>query len=124
MQRPLCKSRYGISFIYSPQGHFAYYSPMGERASTTRMRLAGQICCTCKVSLPAESNQKPGERYCARCAPRHRVLMQFMLAKGGWSVSFLEEDCRTSLPRHFVFQSELKILDTASVRGTYRLSDG
>ena len=70
---------------------------MGERASTTRMRLAGQICCACKVSLPAEPNQKPGERYCARCAPRHRVLMQFMLAKDGWSVSFLEEDCKTSI---------------------------
>ena len=39
--------------------------------------------------------------------------MQFMLAKAGWSVSFLEEDCKTSLPRHFVFQSELKILDLA-----------
>jgi hypothetical protein len=35
--------------------------------------------------------------------------MNFMLAKDGWAVSFLEEDCRTSLPRHFVFQSELKI---------------
>jgi hypothetical protein len=41
------------------------------------------------------------------------VLMNFMLAKDGWSVSFLEEDCRTSLPRHLVFQSELKILDLA-----------
>jgi hypothetical protein len=39
--------------------------------------------------------------------------MQFMLAKTGWSVSFLEEDCKTSLPRHLVFQSELKILDLA-----------
>ena len=28
-------------------------------------------------------------------------------------MSFLEEDCKTSLPRHFVFQSELKILDLA-----------
>ena len=37
--------------------------------------------------------------------------MNFMLAKGGWSVSFLEEDCKTVLPRHLVFQSELKILD-------------
>jgi hypothetical protein len=86
----------------------------GEHASTTRMRLAGQICCACKLSLPAEPNQKPGERYCARCEPpRHRVLMQFMMAKGGWSVSFLEEDCKTSLPRRFTFQSELKILDLA-----------
>src|ERR1035441_1491621 len=58
--------------------------------------LSCQICCACKVSLPPEPNQKPGERYCARCAPRHRVLMQFMLAKDGWTVSFLEGDCKTS----------------------------
>jgi hypothetical protein len=85
----------------------------GERTSTTRMCMTGMICCACKVSLPADPNQKPGECYCARCAPRRRVLMNFMLAKGGWSVSFLEEDCKTSLPRHFVFQDELKILDLA-----------
>jgi hypothetical protein len=48
-----------------------------------------------------------------RCAPRHKVLMQFMLAKDGWTVSFLEEDCKTSLPLVFVFQNELKILDMA-----------
>jgi hypothetical protein len=65
------------------------------------------------VSLPPEPNQRPGERYCARCAPHHKVLMQFMLAKDGWTVSFLEEDCKTSLARHFIFQSELKILDLA-----------
>jgi hypothetical protein len=39
--------------------------------------------------------------------------MNFMLAKERWSVSFLEEDCRTSLTRHFVFKSHLKILDLA-----------
>jgi len=43
--------------------------------------------------------------------------MNFILAKGGWSVSFLEEDCKTVLPRHFVFQSELKILDLAQHGG-------
>ncbi len=31
--------------------------------------------------------------------------------KAGWSVPFLEEDCKTGLPRHSVFQSELKILN-------------
>ena len=77
------------------------------------MRLSGQICCACKVSLSPEPNQRPGGRYCARCAPCHKVLMQFMLAKDGWTVSFLEEDCKTSLRRHFIFQSELKILDLA-----------
>ena len=39
--------------------------------------------------------------------------MQFMLAKEGWRVSFLEEDCKTSLPRKFIFQNEVKILDLA-----------
>jgi hypothetical protein len=39
--------------------------------------------------------------------------MQFILAKDGWTVSFLEEDCKTFLPRHFIFQGELKILDLA-----------
>jgi hypothetical protein len=43
--------------------------------------------------------------------------MQFMLAKGGWAISFLEEDCKTSLPRRFTFQSELKILDLAKHGG-------
>ncbi len=39
--------------------------------------------------------------------------MQFMQAKPGWAVSFLEDDCKTALPRKFVFQSELKLLDLA-----------
>ena len=39
--------------------------------------------------------------------------MNFMLAKGGWRVSFLEEDCKTVLRRHLVFQDEAKILDMA-----------
>jgi hypothetical protein len=43
--------------------------------------------------------------------------MQFMLAKDGWSVSFLKDDYKTSFPRHFAFQSELKILDLAKHGG-------
>jgi hypothetical protein len=39
--------------------------------------------------------------------------MQFILAKGGWSVSFLEPDLKTSLPRRFTFQNDVKILDLA-----------
>src|ERR1035437_7149850 len=93
---------------------FAYYSPIGgERASTARMRLSGQICCACKMPLHPEPNQKPGEWYCKRCAPRLRVYMHFMLAKEGWSITFLEEDLKTSLPRRFVFQNDVKILDLA-----------
>src|ERR1700676_5507252 len=57
----------------------------GERASTTRMRLAGKICCNCKTSLPP--SHTPGEHFCTRCAasrtPRRRVYMSFM-HRGGW----------------------------------------
>lgn len=80
---------------------FAYASGMGgERASTTRRRRAGKICCNCESILPA--SDRPGERYCARCeaerAPRRRVYMNFML-RDGWRSSFLEEDLKTPLPR-------------------------
>jgi hypothetical protein len=36
-----------------------------------------------------------------------------MLVNDGWWVSFLEEDCKTSLPRRFTFQSDVKILNLA-----------
>lgn len=85
----------------------------GERASTTRQRLSGRICCACKVPLDPQPNQVPGERYCERCAPRHKVYMHFQMAKGGWSVTFLEPDLKTPLPRRFTFQGEVKILDLA-----------
>src|ERR1035437_962098 len=91
----------------------------GERASTTRMRLAGQICCACKVSLPPEPNQKPGERYCARCAPRRRVYMSFM-HRDGWYCQFLEEDLKTSLPRKLTFATSAKILELAEHAGALR----
>jgi hypothetical protein len=39
--------------------------------------------------------------------------LHFMSAKGGWHVSFLEQDLKTSLPRRFVFQDEVKILNLA-----------
>ena len=39
--------------------------------------------------------------------------MQFMLYKGSWRVSLLEVDCRTPLPRDFVFKDDLKIMDIA-----------
>lgn len=41
---------------------------------------------------------------------QHRVLMSFMLNKG-WRCQFLEEDCRTSLPRTLTFATPDKILE-------------
>jgi hypothetical protein len=37
--------------------------------------------------------------------------MQFSSAKEGWLVTFVEENLNTSLPRRFVFQNDVKILD-------------
>ena len=39
--------------------------------------------------------------------------MQFLIAKGGWYVTFLEPDLKTSLPQRFMFQSYVEILDLA-----------
>ncbi len=56
---------------------FAYHSPMGtERASTTRQRETGVICCRCHAILPPVYR----ERYCKACEPRHRVYMHFQNA--------------------------------------------
>ena len=39
----------------------------------------------------------------------HRVLMNFMAGRNGWRISFLEEDCRTSLPVKLTFATPDKI---------------
>jgi hypothetical protein len=66
----------------------------GERGSTARMRLAGKICCMCKVFLP-DYGWQGGERYCNKCLPRgtYRVYMSFFVrgsqANGNeWVVQF------------------------------------
>lgn len=41
---------------------------------------------------------------------QHRVLMQFM-RRSGWQVTFLEEDCRTALPRKLTFATTEKIFE-------------
>src|SRR5438105_8284620 len=99
---------------------FAYYSPMGgERQSTSRMRLAGEICCACKVRLPADPNHKHGERYCDRCAPKRKVYLYFMHSRG-WQCQFLEADLKTSLPRKLTFASPDKILQLAEHAGALK----
>lgn len=40
----------------------------------------------------------------------HRVLMNYML-RDGWQISFLEADCKTSLPHRLVFRDPGKILE-------------
>jgi hypothetical protein len=50
----------------------------GERASTTRMRAAGQICCSCKKLLD-RAPWSVVQRYCDSCTEkrtRHKVYMR------------------------------------------------
>jgi len=93
--------------------------PMGgERGSTARARLAGEICCWCKKRLgPPEC---PGERSCENCVPAHaphrRVYMYFM-RRQGWYCQFLEADLKTSLPRKLNLDDPAKIIEMAERGG-------
>src|SRR5271155_4497538 len=90
-----------------------------ERASTTRMRLAGKICAGCKALL--SQPDRPGERLCPKCiitrAPKHRVYMYFFLREG-WYCQFLEEDLKTSLPKTTTVETPARVAEIAS-RGGY-----
>lgn len=55
--------------------------------------------------------------------PNHRVLMQWDFYRGMWHVSFLEQDCRTPLPRKFKFQEPEKIRDLARKGEALRTSE-
>ena len=94
----------------------------GERSSTTRMRLSGKICSSCRSPLPPP--EKPGERLCDRCAkkctPRRRIYMSFM-HRGGWYCQFLEEDLKTPLPRKITLQDPAKLIELAE-HGGYGLN--
>ena len=92
----------------------------GERASTTRMRQSGRICCSCRVPLaspPANSR----ERFCDRCEaarrPRHKVYLHFMANGAGWYCQFLEADLKTPLRRTLTFFDEEKIWELAKRGG-------
>ena len=80
-----------------------------ERASTTRQRLAGEICASCFIKL-ADVPPTPGERLCAKCrSPQiHRIYMYYMLREN-WMCQFLEEDLKTPLPRRLYFNDPEKI---------------
>ncbi len=107
---------------------FAYGDSVGgERASTTRRRLAGLICCACKTSLAPDPARPYGERYCSRCAPqppqpsqrspaRHRVYMAFALRQS-WHCQFTEEGYRVPLPCKLTFSSAEKVREVAERGG-------
>ena len=81
----------------------------GERSSTTRMRLAGKICCFCGRYLDRTLWQPPGERACDSCAaqraqaPKLRRIHMSFVFRERWYCTFIEEDLRTQAapPRTF-----------------------
>jgi len=90
----------------------------GERGSTARARLAGEICCWCKKRLgPPE---RAGERSCEDCrlahAPHRRVYMYFM-KRQGWYCQFLEADLKTSLPLKLNLDCPEKLIEMAERGG-------
>jgi hypothetical protein len=99
----------------------------GERASTTRLRKNGQICCGCKKLLDRVP-WSGGERYCDKCSEqgsRHRVYMHFMNVGGGWFCQFLEPDLKTSLSRKLTFRGPEKVREMYERFGTEKkLEDG
>jgi hypothetical protein len=48
----------------------------------------------------------------------HRVYITFFL-RSGWNVQFLEEDCRTPLPRRFTFADPEKVRELAKFGETW-----
>ena len=82
----------------------------GERQSTTRAGLAGQICCACKIGLsPPHAGR---ESYCARCQPVHRVYMAFE-RRADLHVTFTDEGQGRPLPRTLRYGDPAKIVELA-----------
>lgn len=75
-----------------------------------RMRLAGQICCACKIGLPPPHLGR--ESYCARCQPTHRVYMRFE-RRVDWHITFIDEGQRRALPRSLTYRDAAKIIELA-----------
>jgi hypothetical protein len=94
----------------------------GERASTTRLRLAGGICCNCKISLPPAHTpgEKLGTKSQAASGSKRRVYLHFML-RAGWHCQFLEADLKTSLPKKLTLPDPETLIQLAE-RGGYDAS--
>ncbi len=90
----------------------------GERASKTRMRLAGEICAFCGRALG--KTDRRGERLCASCEaarqPRRKVYMAFQ-RRQDWHCAFLEADAKTCLPCKVQFEDEEKLIELAKRGG-------
>lgn len=89
----------------------------GERASTTRQREAGKICCECRLPMAPGPDHEYGERLCSLCTdariPKRTVFMYFSLVGSRWQCRFLEADLKTSLPRKLHFSNDDRLIEMA-----------
>ena len=86
----------------------------GERGSTTRMRLNGEICCACKVSLP--SPHTPGEHYCDCCRPPLQVVYVAFEKKVSWHLVISDSNSHRRLCT-LVFADDDKIVELVERSG-------
>jgi hypothetical protein len=80
----------------------------GERGSTTRMRLKGEICCACKAWLPPPHT--PGERYCVRCKPPLKAIYVAFEKKVSWHLVISDSQSQRQLCT-LVFADDGKIVE-------------
>jgi hypothetical protein len=83
----------------------------GERASTTRMRREGKICCLCGVLLNPDPQHLHGEKLCPKCLqarrPKHKVRMYYNTIQSTLNVCFLEG--QTLLGKHHTYPHTEKL---------------
>jgi hypothetical protein len=91
----------------------------GERASTTRQRERGKICCRCKSSIPPPYPWR--ERLCGKCeaAVTYNVYARFWREGLVWRVA-LSDMSGNSRIRDFTFAGSDKIEALAERGGSMR----
>ena len=83
----------------------------GERGSTSRLRLEGRICCSCRVGLPSPHSGR--ESYCNRCRPAQKVVYAAFERKVGWHVVFFDSVSKRRLGRELLLQEDDKLYELA-----------
>jgi hypothetical protein len=85
--------------------------------STTRMRLAGKICCLCGRHLDTMLWQPLGERVCEACEAKRsttpefrRIHVSFVL-RDRWYCTFMEGDLRTPAAPDRTFTNAYKMVE-------------
>jgi hypothetical protein len=78
------------------------------------MRLAGEICCNCKVCLPGPHT--PGEKWCERFKPPLKMVYMSFERMVGWRVVFFDSTTQQRL-RVMNFQDEDKVVELAKRSG-------